>query len=119
MKIDLDTARGTLMVRISGEIDLAVADRLRSSIDQEWKKGKATKLVLDLSEVQFIDSSGLGVILGRYKLVTASGGRLYILRPRPVVERMLEVSGVKKIISICANEKEIFQNGHDMGILRR
>jgi stage II sporulation protein AA (anti-sigma F factor antagonist) len=98
------------MARIKGEIDLAVTDELRDVIDQRIKKEKFKAVILDLGGVSFIDSSGLGFILGRYKKITAQGGKMFIVRARPSVSRMLEVSGIKKLIPVYATEKEVMQS---------
>lgn len=111
MHVEMETAQDTLLVRITGELDLAVADRLRTLIDLELKNGRAANLILDLHGVDFIDSSGLGVILGRYKKVSGSGGKMYIVRAQPSVSKILTISGVKRIIPLCATEREILNLG--------
>lgn len=110
MHVELEAVRDTLMARIKGEIDLAVADELRDIIDERLKKEKFKSVILDLGGVSFIDSSGLGFILGRYKRITGQGGKMFIVRARPSVSRILEVSGIKKLIPVYATENEVFQS---------
>lgn len=95
-----------LIARISGELDLVIADKFRTAVDQALDRGNCSKLILDLSRVTFIDSSGLGVILGRYKRLTPQGGVMAIVAPQPQVEKILEFSGIKRIIKLYASEKE-------------
>lgn len=109
MHVEMETVRDTLMVRIKGELDLAVAEELRALIDNRLKKDKPQTLILDLDGVSFIDSSGLGVIIGRYKKVQGMGGKMYIVRARPTVSRILEFSGIKKLIPVYATEKELLK----------
>jgi stage II sporulation protein AA (anti-sigma F factor antagonist) len=109
LHVEMETVRDTLTVRVNGELDLAVSEKLTAMIDKRLKKEGVHTLILDMHGVPFLDSSGLGVILGRYKRITAAGGKMYIVRVRPQVDRLLEVSGVKKLIPVCANEKEILK----------
>ena len=67
-------------------------------------------MILDLGGVSFIDSSGLGFILGRYKKIKSQKGKMYIVRARPSVGRILELSGITKLIPVYATENEVFQN---------
>jgi len=110
LHVELESIRDTLMARIKGEIDLATADELRDIIDDRLKKEKFKAVILDLGGVSFIDSSGLGFILGRYKKIKDQGGKLYIVRARTSVSRILELSGIKKLIPVYASENEVFQN---------
>lgn len=110
MHVELESVRDTLMARIKGEIDLATADELRDIIDERLKEERYKAVILDLGGVSFIDSSGLGFILGRYKRITGKGGKLYIVRARPSVSRVLELSGIKKLIPVYATENEVLQN---------
>ncbi|MGI6549191.1 MAG: anti-sigma F factor antagonist [Syntrophomonadales bacterium] len=110
MHVDLESIRDTLMARIKGEIDLATADELREIIDERLKKDSYKAIILDLGGVSFIDSSGLGFILGRYKKITGQGGKMYIVRARPSVSRVLELSGIKKLITVYDTENEVFKN---------
>lgn len=102
MKTELDFAKGTLTARVSGEIDHHTAALLRAELDREIETRSIKKLVLDFEEVTFMDSSGIGVIVGRYKKLEAMGGELSIIRIKNNVDKILEISGIKKIIQ-CEN----------------
>jgi len=106
----LEAVRDTLVARIKGEIDLAVADELRRVIDERLKAERFQSVILDLAGVSFIDSSGLGFILGRYKKITGQGGKMFIVSARPSVARILEIAGVKKLVPVYPSEKEVLQN---------
>ncbi|NLB17820.1 MAG: anti-sigma factor antagonist [Syntrophomonadaceae bacterium] len=107
MQMQLEVEDDILMARIIGEIDLAVADKMKDMVDERLKKEKISRLVLDLGGVSFIDSSGLGFILGRYNKITSQGGKMFIVRPRPAIARILEMSGIKRLIPIYASENEL------------
>lgn len=84
----------TLVATLAGEIDHHSADRIRSDIDDELRLYDVKDLVFDFSDVTFMDSSGIGVVLGRYKKIRASGGRVVIRNANSLVRKILEMSGV-------------------------
>lgn len=89
----------TLVVKLHGEIDQHCAAEIRDDIDREIDiKSDISIVILDLGGVTFMDSSGLGMIMGRYRKLTAMGGRLMLVRPRPQVKKVLELSGIKKLL---------------------
>lgn len=86
------------MVRVVGEIDVRTAPGLRHALDRAVLDG-AGDVVLDLADVAFLDSSGLGVILGRYRRMPA--GRSLVLRsPRAHVRSLLEIAGVTRLLTV-------------------
>ena len=107
MELELKQVRNTLLVRIKGEMDMVVAERLRREIDQKIDSGRIGNLVINLEGVTFIDSSGLGVLIGRYKKVVSTGGKMYIVGARPSVRKILMFSGINKLVSMYNNEQEI------------
>jgi len=107
---DFKQVRDTLVVRISGELDMLVADQLRQAIDQRLDTASIRTLVLNLEKVTFIDSSGLGVIIGRYKKVSAQQGRMYIVGACASVEKILHFSGINKLVPLYRSEKDVVNN---------
>lgn len=107
MHLDMKVIKDTLMVQVDGEMDMLVADQLRREIDRVIGSRRINSLIMDLNSVTFIDSAGIGVILGRYKKISAAGGRMYIIRPRPAVQKILELAGVNKLVTICQDERDI------------
>lgn len=98
MDIQTEYIGTTLIVKLNGEIDQSCATALRCNIDREIRENHIKNLVLDFGGVTFMDSSGIGVILGRYKQIKAIGGKTMIVRPQPQVDKILELSGLKKIM---------------------
>ncbi len=90
----------TLTVKILGEIDHHCAKGIRESIDKDIFYYRPKKTVIDLSEVDFMDSSGLGLILGRYSAIKEMGGTLAIIGASARTEKILKLSGVDKMIPI-------------------
>lgn len=108
MKVDMELQhhRDTLIVRLSGELDHHAADDVRLRLDAEIARGKCRHMVLSLESLQFMDSSGLGVILGRYKLIKQKGGQMAVCHVNAPVYRLFEMSGLFKIMPIFGNEED-------------
>ena len=97
---EADYKSGLLGVRILGEIDHHSALGLRQGIDELILEYRPEKLVIDLSRVEFMDSSGLGLILGRYSAVKKLGGDMVVLNPTKGVMKILKLAGADRIIRI-------------------
>ena len=97
--------RNVLIVRLKGELDHHTADAVKQRMEEAIARGRSSHVVLSLSELEFMDSSGLGVILGRYKQITAKGGRMAVCGVKPGVNRLFELSGLYKILAIYDNER--------------
>ena len=95
----------SLSVLLSGEIDHHSARVVREEIDFKIDEIKPKKLVLDLSRIGFMDSSGLGLILGRYTKMKSLGGSLTVLNPTKGAERVLKLAAADKIIPIERTEE--------------
>ena len=106
---DVEFKQETLFVRLGGELDLSVADFLRNSLEESLDSEPARNIVFNLSKVSFIDSSVLGVLLGRYKRVSKNGGKVIIVSPPPQVRKILELSGLFRIMGESDSEDEALQ----------
>lgn len=85
---------------ISGEVDMEIAPAWREALDRQLAQTMARNLVFDFSGVSFIDSSGLGVVLGRYKRVASRGGQVKIVGADSQVYRILTLSGFGGLMEI-------------------
>lgn len=106
LKVDFRQEKNTLVAKVSGELDMLSAGPFRAKVEAALDKGEARNLVLNFSEVSFIDSSGLGVLLGRYKRLSSEGGRIAISGAAPQVKRILELSGIMRIMNTYPSEEE-------------
>lgn len=95
----------TLTITLSGEIDHHTARAVRMEIDRQIYYYRAETVLIDLKNVGFMDSSGLGLILGRYTHVKEAGGTLKILDPSAGAEKVLKLAGTEKIIPIVRTDK--------------
>ncbi len=93
------TKRGPrLTVQLKGELDHHSAERARSVLDTMLHDVSVRELVLDLSEISFMDSAGLGVVLGRYRTIQLRGGRIIVRGVSPSVDRIFKMSGLYALI---------------------
>ncbi len=96
----LDYTDGVLQVTLAGEIDHHSAVSVRSELDSKIYETRPHKTVLDLSHIDFMDSSGLGLIMGRYALMQKLGGELTLRNPNERVVKIFELAGLGRIIKI-------------------
>lgn len=95
-----------LEVKLRGEIDHHNAVNVRSDIDGLIFDLRPKKVVLDLSEISFMDSSGLGLIMGRYALIKDLGGTLSLRAPTVAVMKILSLAGMDRMVKIDKYIKE-------------
>lgn len=98
-------AGNALIVHLSGELDQHSAAGLRREVDRRICEG-CNNIVFDFGELEFMDSSGIGVILGRYKNVTALGGRACVAAVRPQVAKILRLSAIDRLIPLYETVEE-------------
>ena len=89
-----------LKIKLRGEIDHHSAVSVRSSMDELIRRRRPDELVIDMSAVDFMDSSGLGLIMGRYAVVKEIGGEICVTDPNPRIERIMNLAGMERIIKI-------------------
>lgn len=106
----LESQRKTLIVRLEGELDHHTSEKVRDQIDKELGKGIVNNLLLNLEKLTFMDSSGLGVILGRYKKVRQLEGKMSVCCIQPSVYKIFELSGLFKILPAYDNENEAIKS---------
>ncbi len=100
MKLNFSNEKDFLIMSISGEIDHRYAIQIRNEADRKIVTYPDKKLIVDLTDVTFMDSSAIGVIIGRYKLVMSLGGSIAIVSSNDTLGRILDMSGIRKIIPI-------------------
>lgn len=94
MPVKLENREKTLVAFVDGEIDHHTAKGIRETIDIAIVRDKPDKLVLDFSGITFMDSSGVGLIMGRYKMMC---GKLKVTGAPPSTEKMLKLSGLLRL----------------------
>ena len=105
MNADLESLKSitsgkSLTIYLEGDIDHHSARQIRSRIDTRVYIQRPDELVLDLSRVCFMDSSGLGLILGRYAKAVELGIAFKVANPTPEIRRILDLAGTERLIKI-------------------
>lgn len=99
-------SRDILTVRLQGELDHCSAIGIRKDLDELIQDPSVLHLVLDLDGLNFMDSSGIGVILGRYRTLHGRGGTVAVTRMNPQITKIFKLSGMASIIPVLRSEKE-------------
>lgn len=87
-----------LICTVKGELDHHTAEEFRDFVDHGLENNPVKHLVLDLTHLSFMDSSGIGVLIGRFKKVNLRGGKVAVVNENKQVSRVFEVSGIYDII---------------------
>ena len=90
----------TLLVEITEEIDHHTTDKMRRKIDDDITRYMPRKIIFDFNKVSFMDSAGIGMVIGRYKMVNMLGGTTQMKNVKESIKKIFEMSGVSKIIPI-------------------
>lgn len=98
--VKIETLDARVIAHIYGEIDHHAARLLREEIDCHVTKTMPKELILDFEHVSFMDSSGIGLIMGRYKVVTSMGGEVKIIKPSGRIKTVMELAGLKTLVEI-------------------
>lgn len=98
MNLDFKYIGDNLLVRLSGDIDEYSARVLRGEVDRLIEASRLKCLTMDMSRVTFIDSTGLGFVLGRYKKLKACRAELVLQNVPPQVDRVFATSGVYSLV---------------------
>lgn len=107
MDLSLETreASGRTIVVVGGEIDVYTAPRLRDQISDLVASGKY-RLVIDMEAVDFLDSTGLGVLVGALKKVRAHDGSMELICGQDRLLKIFRITGLAKVFTIHASEDE-------------
>lgn len=103
MNIKYDEMDKLLTCQITEEIDHHTTEKIRRILDDEIERYIPKKIVFDFDKVSFMDSAGIGMILGRYKMIRMLGGSVEMINVKSNVKKIFEMSGVHKIIQINNN----------------
>lgn len=99
-----------VIVALVGELDHHNAEEVRIRVDDILDNYSYKTLIFNFEGVNFMDSSGIGAVIGRYKKMVLRGGKVYITNVRPAVKKIFELSGMLKIISIYDDVEEALKN---------
>ena len=97
-----------LIFEIEEDIDECCVQKIRRRIDNEIQRYMPKEVIFDFSNVSFMDSAGIGLIIGRYKLINMIGGELKIANVNTQIQKIFEMSGLLRLIPVeQKNKKEV------------
>ena len=100
MSVNIDICDNQIVAHINGDIDHHSAKEIRETIDSVVERTRPQKLTLDFYGVTFMDSSGIGLVMGRYKLIRSLGGELEIINVSSHIKKVMRISGLDKFAKI-------------------
>lgn len=100
MSVALQNENSCLIAQLSGELDHHSVRSIREEIDTAIADNQPQQLALDFSQVTFMDSSGIGLILGRCKVMGGIGGTTVVWSPPPHIKRVMKLSGIERLAKI-------------------
>lgn len=109
MYIEFYKSEDKLIIKLTGELDHHSAEEVRNKIDDRLERTGYNKVILDFSNVNFMDSSGIGVVIGRYKKISMRKGQICIANVQESVKRVFELSGMFKIIKLYKSVQEAIE----------
>ena len=107
MDVNFVERNGNLVVKIRGEIDHHSAQGIKQAVMDEFARAAARNIVFDFAHVSFMDSSGIGMVIGRYKELSKLGGRVFAINIGADIGRIFEISGLKRIVPCFSSLDEI------------
>ena len=96
-----------LVLKLTEEIDECSVQKIRRKADYEIERHIPKKVIFDFDSVSFMDSAGIGLIIGRYRIANMLGGAVEIANVKDSIKRILELSGILKIIPIIELEEKV------------
>jgi len=102
--------QNTLMfVNLTGELDQSTTQPVKEKLISSIEASEARHIVFNLKGLSFMDSSGIGIILGRYNQIKDRGGRVFVVGMNPVVSKVFYLSGLNQIITIIEDEASMMR----------
>jgi len=109
LKIDIDEKDGIVLLSLDGEVDVYTAPKLKSRLIDLVDQGKF-KIIVDLEKVDFMDSSGLGVLVGSLKRVRSHDGTIALVCTQENILKIFRITGLVKVFPIFDNVSQAVQN---------
>ena len=100
MDIDYCEKDKLLTFKITEEIDHHWSEKIRRQVDNEIERYVPKRVIFDFDKVTFMDSAGIGLLIGRYKVIKMLGGNLEMINVKSNIKKILEMSGIPKIIKM-------------------
>lgn len=99
---DFQIIDNCLMVRLPEEVDHYRASYICENADRFILQENVANVIFDFEDTRFMDSSGIGIIMGRYRKIACFGGRVYAIHVDNQIQRMFAMAGLNKIVEVLA-----------------
>lgn len=109
LKIEVDEKDGVVLLKLNGEVDVYTAPKLKGRLVDLVDQGKF-KIIVDLEEVDFMDSSGLGVLVGGLKRVRSHDGAIALVCTQENILKIFRITGLVKVFPIFENRDQAIQS---------
>lgn len=109
IKVDTKQVKNGHVIEVQGEIDVYTSPRVKETINK-LIEDKNYNLIINLEEVRYIDSTGLGVLIGALKRVREHNGSINLICTNPQIKKIFNITGLVKIFGIFKNEDEAISN---------
>ena len=103
MSVEINVTGEVVTAYLSGELDHHTAKEMRESIDLAVELNMPTLLVLDFENISFMDSSGIGLVMGRYRILSKSGAELHITGASESIYKVMRLAGIERLASLEKN----------------
>lgn len=104
-----------MYIRVPAELDHHSAERIRKEADRILESRQVRWILFDFTDTEFMDSSGIGMIMGRYRAAARSGGEVLAVCVSERIKKILTISGLHKIIAIYTDMPELSGAGQRRG----
>ncbi len=104
MSVEINVKGEVLTARLSGELDHHSAAEMRSEIDTAIELNMPSLLILDFGGIRFMDSSGIGLVMGRYRNLKKLGAAIHITGASPQIYKVMRLAGLEKIATLDCNK---------------
>ncbi len=112
---DYEVTRNCMVIKLKSDLDHHCAQYVKERSDQLIDKRHIKHIIFDFEGISFMDSSGIGVIMGRYKRVSLSGGKIGVTHINTTVDRVFRLSGLYKIVTLFSSNQAAIEEFEKLG----
>ena len=100
MSVEIEIKGETMIAKLSGELDHHTATAIREEIDTSAELNMPSLLILDFEKLSFMDSSGIGLVLGRYRNLYKRGAEVKVVGVSPQIYKVMKLSGIERLMTL-------------------
>jgi anti-sigma B factor antagonist len=101
LKLEIKKEQGYTHIIVHGEVDLYNANELKDKVHMSTDRAASQNIIIDLKDVDYIDSTGLGIMIGIKRRTTENGGKLILVLYSDRINKLFEITGLNKIFTIA------------------